>query len=283
MLTTEGKNQIRRYLAGYVPNIASTMAFGIGTRAEALGDIALQLETTRSQVAFISYDFASNKLVWKAPIQDTYAGKVYEVGLYTIDINPDAGDFGSRLITPFDSADEDWIDVGSGLDASFNSTNTRVGTDSLRHTPALSTTATASLANIAMDFSGFSGADGFTFAYNVGNANTSQISFRFLTDASNYYRFDMGAQTAGYKVVETTKSAALVTGTPNWSTITEIRVLTTSAGTGASQVDYDAIRIEDKDTTNLDYILVARKVLVTPFTKVDGQPLDCEFSLDVAL
>lgn len=281
MLTTEGKLHIKRFLAGYAPSIARSISFGIGNRAESLTDIALHLETGRSPIVLTNYDFANNKLVYKASVPDDYVGKVYEIGIYSLEDDPFAGQFGSRIITSFDSFSEDWLT--GVVNATFSTSNARVGEDSLYHTPAASTATTSSLANISLDLSGYSSSDSFTFSFMPSNSNTSSIRYRFLTDASNYYDFTLGAQTTGYKIIEATKGSATVTGTPSWGNITEIQVTTTSSGSGASAVEHDVIRIENKDGQSLDYILVARKVLASPMTKTAGMALDIEFSLDVTL
>lgn len=281
MLTTEGKLHIKRYLAGYVPVIAQSMSFGIGTSAESLSDIALQLESTKASINLTAYDFALNKLVYKAAVPEEYIGKIYEVGIYSLEVDPAAGEFSSRTLTTFDSATEDWKD--SGVDSVFSMTNARIGGDSLSHTPAISGFITSTLSNISIDLSGYSSADTFNFAFNAGNAHTTNIRYRFLTDASNYYDFNTSAQSSGYKVLEFTKGSAAPNGSPDWSNITEIQVTTTSSGGGSASVEHDAIRIEDKDAASLDYILIARKVLASPVTKVPGMSLDVEFTLDVSI
>lgn len=283
MITTEGKAHIKRYLAGFVPAIAQSACFGIGNRAEVVGDMALQIEVARSPINYTNYDFAANKLVYKAEIPADYVGKIYEVGVYSLEYNPAAADFGSRLITTFDSATEDWVDSTTSAYAPFTALANRVGTDALSFTPALSTASTYALRSIVLDLSGYSSADTFNFGFNVGNANTSAVRVRFLTDASNYYDFNLGAQTAGYKLVEVTKSTAVSTGAPSWANITEIQITVTSGAGGASSLEFDVIRIEDKDSISLDYILVARKVLPTPITSIAGQSQDFEFTLDVTV
>lgn len=286
MLTNEGKNHIRRYLAQYVNAIAQSVAFGIGSAAEAGTDTALHLEVVRSPVNLVSYDFANNKLVYKASIPEDYIGKIYEVGLYSLDQDPASGSYGSRLVTTFDSGTEVWVDPADGTTApAFSATANRVGADAMLHDPAASATMTDTLRNLSLDFSGNSAADTFKFALNVANANTNQVIYRFMTDTANYYSFTINAtvQTAGYKIVELTKGSATVTGTPDWSNITEVQVITNSKSSGASSVEHDAIRIEDKDSASLDYILVARKVLPAPVTSSDGLAQDIEFSLDITL
>ena len=284
MITNEGKLAIKRFLALYVPYIAQSMAVGIGTATEAGTDIALQLQVAQSPITGISYDFVNNQLIFKASIPDEYVGSIYEVGLFTLPEDPNSVG-GSNTITTFDSETEEWTNTGTGAASTYDSTNTRIGIDSLTQTPALSATQTDHLTGLTTDLSDNSSADSFTFAFNVTNANTNAITVRFLTDGSNYYSFAMGSgvQTSGYKFITATKGSATVNGSPNWNNITEIQVLTTSKSSGASLVEFDAIRLEDKDSLNLDYVLVARKVLSTPQTKIEGQAQDIEFALDVTV
>jgi hypothetical protein len=270
-------------MAGYVPYIAQSMVMGIGSRAESLSDIALHLQSAQSSINLISYDFINNQLVYKASVPDDYVGTIYEVGLYNIDANPMSAEFSSRILSTFDSATETWTNLATGNPALFANANNRIGSDSMSLAPVTSSTITYTQKNIFIDLSGYSSADSFSFAYNVANANTSALKFRFLNDASNYYEFSLGSQTAGYKITEVTKGSATVVGTPIWSNITEIQVTATAGSGGGATVDVDAIRIENKDALSLDYILVARKVLASPVTKVAGQAQDIEFTLDVTI
>jgi hypothetical protein len=189
MITDEGKRHIKRYLAGYVPSIAEAVAVGIGDSVESLADERLAFEVNRSDVVLTGYDFVNDRLVFKAPIPEEFAGTIYEVGLFSTSVNELAGEYGSKLITTFDSDVETWLDVTTGLDSTFNSSSVRVGVDSLRHSPAASTTKTDFLSDIILDLSGHSAADEFLFSFNVINSNVDSVSFRFLTDTSNYYSF----------------------------------------------------------------------------------------------
>jgi hypothetical protein len=282
MITTEGKLHIKRYLAGYVNAIAESMAFGIGSAAAVVGDERLQLEIESGPINLTSYDFVNNQLVYKAEIPEEYEGKIYEVGVYSLAENPTNADYASRIITTFDSATEDWVD-NSDNPAAFSSTSTRVGVDSLRFTQAASTSTTYNLNDLELDLSGYSAADVFTLAYNVENAFTNQITLRFYTDTGNYYATSLGAQTAGYKIVNVTKGAFTVTGTPSWETITKIQLVVTSTAGGAGDIQFDAIRVNDVDSPITDYILVSRKVLDTPITKVAGMAQDMEFRINITV
>lgn len=283
MITVDGQTHIKRYLAGFVPNIAESIALGLGDKVENSADVKLQFEVDRTDILLTSYDFVNNKLIFKAEVPEDFAGTIYEVGLYSSPTDATAGEFGSRIITTFDSATEEWVDATDAAPGTFNTTTVRIGADTLRQTPASLGTKTDALKDISMDLSGYSGADKFVLAYNVGNANTSSLRVKFHTDATNYYELQLGVQTAGYKVVEVLKSAAVATGTPDWSNITEIRVTTNSAGTGASQIDFDGLRIDDADSISTDYVMVSRELLAVPFVKQEGMTQEVEFALNIAI
>jgi hypothetical protein len=283
MITTAGKLQIKNYLAQFSPSIAQSIAFGIGSRAETITDVSLQCEVVRNSINLTSYDFVGDRLVFRATLPADFIGTIYEVGLYSLSEDPTAGNYGSRNITTFDSATESWVDPADGVTPPTYTTTARVGADSLNHTPAASATMTDSLRGLTLDFSGNSAADVFLIAFSNANTNTSSVVVRFLTDASNYYSTTISSPVAGYTISEIQKGSFVVTGTPDWSNITEIQVATTSKSSGASNVSYDAIRVEDRDSINPDYVLVAREVLTTPITSIDGQAQDLEFSLAVTI
>lgn len=278
MLTTVGKTQIKKYLAKQSPDIARAIAIGIGGGAESASDTILNFEIARATITLVSYDFVNNLLIFKASIPQEISAKVYEVGLFSQASNTAAGNFTSKLITTFDSTTEVW---SAGA---FNSTNTRIGADSLRLNPATSATVTATMTDLISDYSGNSGSDTFVIAFNNTNANVSAIRFRFKTDASNYYTFTVGSPTTtGYRIVSLAKSAGVATGTPNWANITALEVEVVATGGGSATVDFDGIRVEDIDTINTDYVMVSRELLSSPVTKTEGKVQDIEFSLAVTI
>lgn len=276
MITNEGKLHIKRYLAGIVPNIGQQIGFGLGSTAEVIGSTDLQFEVDRSNILVVSYDFENDRLIFKAEVPETYAGKIYEVALF-YGVPP----YNTKMLTTFDSPTEVWVtDSGAPV---FNSTNTRIGIDSLRLTPALSTTSTSIVSSMNFDLSENSSSDKFLLAFNNGNTNAQTVAVRLKTDASNYYTLTVTNPASGYIISEILKSAATVTGTPSWANITSIDVLVTSKSSGASQVDFDGFRIQDQSTIRQNYTLVSREVLPSPFTKVEGMVQEIEFTLDVTV
>lgn len=282
MITTNGRIYAMRYLAGHVPAIGSCIAYGIGNSAESVNDTALQFEIGRAEVVIISPDLVNNRIVYKAVLPDDFSAKVYEVALFSQFENPLAGQFGSKVLAAFDSDSETWTDASTAAAGVYNATNARVGIDSLRLSPAASATAAFVQNDILFDLSGNSASDVFKLAYFVGS-NVASVQVRFRTDASNYYSFTATSPGAGYRIDSFSKGNAVVTGAPNWANITGIEVRAVATAGGAATVDFDVIRIEDIDTVNPEYVMVAREVLTTQFIKTEGKTQEIEFSLAVSI
>lgn len=275
MITTVGKTFIKRYLAGKAGTAAGAISLGIGDVAAQASDTSLQFEFARIPVALTEYDFVDDKLVFKGSVPAEIAGKIYEIGLWTDEINALAGNQGSRLVTSFESDSEEWT---SGT---FDTNTVRIGPDSLKHTPSASTTTTSTMSNLTLDFGANSAADKFIIAYNVDNANVANIKIRFMKDVSNYYEFTITSPTSGYKFSTFTKGSATLVGTPSWEEVNELSVLTTATSGGVASVEYDGIRLEDVDTVSPEYGLIARFILASPIEKVEGSVQDIEYRLNV--
>ena len=285
MITNFGKTYLKGYFVGLNSVIASEIAFGIGTTPPTVNDSYLDLEVDRAQISLIAFDYDNNQIVLKADLDQINTGVINEVAI----LGPLALGLGveSPIITNFSSVDGVWTTDGAAAvyandNLAPSNLTTRVGDDSLKHTPASSATATSVLESLVLDLSDFAGTDKFKFAYNVGNAFTANVKFRFMTDDANYYEFAMGTQTAGYKIVSKSKSEATVTGVPNWAMITQIKVLTTSAAGGASNVQFDAIKVEDYDTLNPVNQLIAREV-ITSYVRDNTKAQTIEFRINATL
>jgi hypothetical protein len=282
MITATGKTHIKRFLAGLEPDLARAIAFGVGEAAESVNDTSLQFEIGRTSIDLVTYDFTTDRLIFKANLEEGFDGILYEYALYSRE-DSSAGAFGSRLITSFDSDTETWT-VG-GVPATYRTTSTRVGNDSVVIGAAANGNATAVQQDITMDFSEYSAADQFSFAFYNDNTNLSSLRYRFYTDLSNYYdiSFNNGNFGTAFNIVKVNKGNATVTGTPSWGNITRLDVTAFSTGAGTSSVGLEAIRIEDVDTVDSGYVMIARAVLGTPFAKIAGRTQEIEFPLGVTI
>lgn len=283
MITTNGDIHIKRYMAGYVPSIALSMAFGVGESPESASDTRLQFEVGRAEIELTSYDFVQDKLVFKATLDEGFDATLYEVALYSLSGNTSAGGFDSRLLVSFDSLTENWWQGGSP--ATYTSANTRIGADSVSVAVAGGGSVTVTQPDTILDLSGYSMADEFVVAFYCDNGNVSSIRLRFLNDSLNYYDVTIPASsvTTGFNIVRIQKGAAVASGQPSWSAITGLDVTVSAKSSGAVNVNLEGIRMEDMDTPAPDYVMVARSLLALPFDKVAGRIQEVEFPIGVTV
>lgn len=278
MITASGRTFFKRYLANQGTALAGALAIGVGSASENLNDQSLQFEYARVTIELTAYDFSTDRLIFKATLPSDVVGKIYEIGLWTDEVNPGINGSGaSRIITTFDSATETWTP------GTYDTTTVRIGYDSLKHTPAASATVESINATQNLDLGDYSNSDKFLLAYNCDNANAATVAIRFYTDSSNYYTFSTTSPIAGYHVDSFNKGTATITGTPDWASITQIGVITTAKVGGAASVEFDGIRIEDVDTISPTYGLIARKVLSSPVVVDGGIQMDIEYALAVSI
>lgn len=275
MITAKGRTFIKRFLAGQSGTLVGAISVGIGSAATTLNDERMQFEIARVPVIVTDYDFANDQLIFKGTLDEEVEGVINEVGIWTAEVNSAAGNQESRLITTFDSETEEW-DIET-----FDTANTRIGVDSLKHTPAASGTSTSILTGISLDLGDYSSLDTIILAFYVGNANTASVKVRFRTDEANYYEFTSNTPSSGYKFVSFAKGTATAVGVPNWSDINEIEIVTTATAGGSASVQFDGLRIEDVDTISIEYGLIARFVPGAPIVKQEGIVRDIEYALPV--
>lgn len=283
MITTEGSIHIKRYMAGHVPSIALSMAFGVGAKAESAADRNLQFEVGRSDIELVGYDFVADKLVFKATLDEGFDATLHEAALYSMETNTGAGEYGSRLLASFDSLTEQWWQASAP--ATYTTTNTRIGVDSVTVNVSASGTVAVTQPSVFMDLSGYSAADEFNFAFYCDNGNASSVAYRFYTDSANYYTVTVPSAsiTTGFNAVRFAKGTAVPNGTPNWGVITSVEARVSAKSIGPVNVNLEGIRIEDVDTPAPDYVMVARSLLAIPFDKVAGRIQEIEFPLGVTV
>ena len=228
MITANGRKFIKRYLAGQSGTVVGAISVGTGATAATLNDDRLQFEFARVPVDVTDYDFLNDQLVFKGTLDEDVEGIIYEVGIWTAEVNSAAGNQESRMLSSFDSETEEW-DV-----ATFDTANTRIGADSLKHTPAASATSASVLSGINPDLVDYSSLDTFVLAYYVANSNTSSIKVRLRTDSSNYYEYTISTPTTGYKFSSFTKGSATVVGSPSWADIAKLPNPMMARGSGTA-------------------------------------------------
>jgi hypothetical protein len=276
LITTRGRLAILRSLA-QGSQVAQTLAVGAGTTAATVGDTRLTFEVARATLSTVSIDITTNKIIYKTTIPRETVLNIREAGLWSVAQDLVAGQFGSNLITSFESDFETWS-VGT-----YQTANARVGSTALRLSPTASATVSSVNANFVSNLSGHSGSDLFVLALNCSSANCAAARVRFISPNGGYYQFQYSTPASGYNVLSLAKSAATVSGTPSWSDITSMEVQATATAGGSVNVDFDGLRVEDVDSFNPDYALISRTVLGTPIAKTAVAAMDIEYTLDVTI
>lgn len=282
MITNLGKVHIKRFLAGWEPDLARSIAFGVGESVESAEQDRLDYEIGRTDVSLITYNFLEDKLVFKGVTDELFDGVIYEVGLYSSEAG-EGSTVGSRLLLSFDSETEFWTQ--GGVPATYTTANTRIGNDSVVIAPLASGTVVSSYTDILIDLSGYTSADTFSFAFYSANTNVDSMTFGFFTDASNYYTVTIpgGTVGTGFNLINIPISQSVATGAPRWSEITKIEVTVNAGAGGAVNIQMEGVRVEDRDNTDIGHILVARTKLLVPFVKVAGSVQEVEFPLGVSI
>lgn len=270
MITTNGKNIIQRYMARQVPMIGGSLSVGIGATAATLTDAVLNYEVVRIPVDLTSFDPANQRILFKGTLPAEIAGTFYEVGLFS-------GIYDTSLTTnmlTFDPTIETWTN------SSTTTSNSRIGTNSLRVTATASATTSAVISTVSYDISNFLDSDVLKIAFNA-DANTATVKVRLRYDASSYYEYSITPST-GYNIVSFLRSAMTKTGTTvTWSNIASVEVQVIAKASGTTNVDFDGLRIENINVPVVDNLLVARTVLGSPQTKTAVYPMDIEYALDI--
>ena len=295
LLTTSGKRIIASFMAGLTPRWAGAIAAGVSGTAATVLDSKLGFEFVRSPINSSAVNYnggtgATHRLIFKATLDQSAAGKIYELGIFPNVTNIMAGVAQSQVISYGDSS-EAWQEFVTGtgwttITTSADSTNNRVGSDMVRLRALTATGRKYRLSGLALDLGGYSTNDLINFAFRNDTANPTSFNIQFNTDDSNYFTTSptigtfIGA-TGAYKTSTLTKSNFTAVGVPSWSNITSIEFQVINSGGSTCDFLLDSIRMEDVDTANPDYALVSRSVLGGPITKSAGSLMDIEYYLDV--
>lgn len=281
LITTAGRREFLRYIAGHRSNFAGSIGVGAGGAAPTLADTALGLEFDRLNIDVSSPDFIRDMVVFKGTLPAMTVGVIHEIGLWTSAAGAQAL---TQTLTAFDKNKESW---SAGTDTAANS---RLGARGLEVTAATNTTAVATFNGFTADFSRLSAQDQFTLGVYVSDANTNTLRVRFLSsDGNSYYEFSTTNISQGYNIYNFNINNLTKTGTMTLADIRQIAVnvvsdatdTTTGMGYTGSRVVFDALLLRPAGTFSSDNVLISRAVPGTPVVKAEGAPMDIEYYLDL--
>ena len=133
----------------------------------------------------------------------------------------------------------------------------------------------------AMDVSGYNPSDTLSFSYKVKDANLSSLKVKLYSSDTDYLQFTFTGHSVGYNIKNLNMSTGVSTGTFNPQSVVKLGIVVTPT-TAQTSVSMDGLRINDEDTFDPAYGLIARSILDSTMIKVIGREASIEFKLDLS-
>jgi len=283
MITKFGKRFLSNFVAGNSSLDSKEMALGIATNAE------YALSDTNSRLGFEFYRVPIRQggidvdtsvspvkytVIYSATIPTNIAGKINEIGIYpgqSYSRNLYDSKFISNFELPYKWSPEPALDQ----------TNYRVGDSSLIFTSNAAAAREYTYLFDSMDVSGYNPSDTLSFSYKVNDANLSSLKVRLYSSDTDYLQFTFTGHAVGYNVKSLLMSAGVSTGTFNAQSVIKLGIVVTPTSAQTS-VSMDGLRINDEDTFDPEYGLIARSLLDSTMIKVIGREAAIEFKIDLS-
>ena len=283
MITKFGKRFLANFVAGNSSFASKEMALGIAT------DLEYPLADTNSRLGFEFYrvpirqggiDIDSSvspvkyTVVYSATIPTNIAGKINEIGIYSgqsYSRNLYDSKFISNFELPYQWTPEPELDQ----------TDYRVGDSSLIFTSDSTSPQEYTYDLGSMDISGYNPADTICFSFKSNDANLLSLKVRLYSSDTDYIEFTFDEHDEGYNVKDLSMSDGVTFGTFNPQSVSKLGVIVVPQGAEAS-VSVDGLRINDEDTFDPEYGLIARAFLDETMVKVIGRESAIEFKLDLS-
>jgi hypothetical protein len=283
MITKFGKRFLTNFVAGNSSFSSKEMAIGIATGTEyALSDTNSRLgfEFYRVPIRVGGIDIDSSvspikyTVIYSATLPTNIAGKINEIGIYSgqsYSRNLYESKFISNFELPYQWSPEPELDQ----------TNSRVGDSSLTFTSNAAAPREYTYILDSMDISGYNQSDTLSFSYKANDANLSSLKVRLYSSNTDYLEFTFTGHSVGNNIKNLNMSDGVSTGTFNPQSVVKLGIIVTPT-TAQTSVSMDGLRINDEDTFDPEYGLIARSILDSTMIKVIGREASIEFKLDLS-
>jgi hypothetical protein len=283
MITKFGKRFLANFVSGNSSFSSKEMALGIATETE------YSLSDTNSRLGFEFYrvpirqggiDIDSSvspvkyTVIYSATIPTNIAGKINEIGIYSgqsYSRNLYDSKFISNFELPYQWTPEPTLDQS----------DYRVGDSSLIFTSDAASEKEYTYEIGSMDVSGYNPLDTLSFSYKVNDSNLSSLKVRLYSSDTDYLQFTFDDHSVGFNISSLNMSDGVSTGTFNPQSVVRIGIVVTPT-TAQTSVSMDGLRINDEDTFDPEYGLIARSILDSTMIKVIGREAAIEFKLDLS-
>lgn len=282
MITLFGKRFLTDFIAGNSSFFNKDIAIGIAKNSEyALSETNSRLgfEFYRLPVRFGGIDIDKSvspikyTAIYTTTLPQDISGKINEIGLYP-GARSSINFFDDKFITDFNSV-FDWSPTPV-----TDLVNYRVGENSLVFTSNGSAEREYTSIIEGIDLSGYSNTDSLSLSYRVNDSNLSSIKVKFYSSETDYYQMIFDGHSVGDNIKEKTLSNLVAVGSPSKANINKIGIVI-SPTSSQSSVSMDGLRINDEDTFDPTYGLIARSN-INEIEKVSGRELIIEFKLDLS-
>jgi hypothetical protein len=294
MITRFGKRFIASYLAGMVSFPKQDIAIGVanGTDyASADSNTRLGFEFYRLPASFGSIDIQTDgggnstySVIYKATLPQDIAGVVKEIALYP-GSRTSVNSFDSKFISDFEN-NLVWFDSANQNPESvaFSEEDPiypvpRIGSSLIMIEVPQGTSEQYSATISPFDISGYSANDSLSLVYEKEDTNLSSIKVKLYSSDTAYHMATFTASGPAGQNIANLNLSALTTHNGPTSTINKVAIEVTAGSGGDSVVYLDGLRINDEDTFDPTFGMIARDVLVTPLEKKAGKPVDIEYKI----
>jgi len=283
MITKFGKRFLTSYIAGTSSLALKEMALGIATNAE------YPLADTNSRLGFefyrvpirqggIDIDATTSPVtytvIFSAILPTDIAGKINEIGIYS-GVSSSRNMYTGRFISDFELP-YSWTPTPT-----LDQVNNRISDSSLVFTSSGTSPQEYNYPLNELDISGYNPLDTLCLSYKANDANLTSVKVRLYSSDSDYIQFTFTGHSVGRNIKTLAMSSGVITGTFNSQSVTKVGIIITPTGAQTS-VSMDGLRINDEDTFDPEYGLIARSLLTSEMIKVVGREASIEFKLDLS-
>jgi len=294
MITKFGKRFIASYLAGMVSFPKQDIAIGISGAsdyASADTNTRLGFEFYRLPASFGSIDIQTDEqgnstyaVVYKTTVPQDIAGTIKEIALYP-GSRTSTNSFDSKILSDFENnlvwfnSSNQNPELVAYSEAEPTFPVPRMGSSLMMIDVSASSSEEYTSSILPFDISGYGSNDSIVLAYHKEDSNLSSIKLKLYSSATAYYEatFNVSGAT-GHKMSSINFSSLTSNHNPS-NSINKIGIQVT-AGSGGDTVAYlEGVRINDEDTFDPTFGMIARDVLPTPLQKNAGKPIDIEYKI----
>jgi hypothetical protein len=301
VVTNFGKDAIWKYLAGAIPEWGGAIAVGAGTATVAATNTRLDFEFARNATLLKSPVLSGSDrvIILKTSLEPNVSGVIKEIGIYNTLGPTNPATFDGRLLTQFSegvnlSGETDPLEWTHSATTTADTTNSKIGSANVAINGTGGTVAstlggsdTTRQGFLSIDLTKYSPLDSLEIAYSLLTAISATGKTMKITlydnqqtpvSISKEWTFGNPTSTGDYS---NTATLSEFTVSPSGATFNyEVSIIKIETN---ANVSFDAIRIDDTDSTDTTYGLVSRAVLSTPITKKAGDSIDIEYKLTLGL